>query len=346
MSSHPLEALSAYLDDELEDAERRDVAAHLASCASCAQHLRELSAVDSLARDMPPAGAPAGYHEALPGRVRRRIRSDRPLSARAPWVWPLAAALALAVLAPIVLQQGRDRPAAPEPAAMAPAPPASTVAEAPAKAVRSKDDDADTLDRMAGLRQDAPRRAPAPPPAARPAEEPAPAEDARASEMEAAHANQAAGAAVLRDEAPAAQPGFAPPPAAAQEAKQAKAQVQERDRALGAVAAPLSKKEDAGSVSAEERAFRAVASLPLSTAGQARHARGAWLRFLADHPRAERRDEALVRVVEASVVAFRDGADPGDRVRAQQDAAAYLSQPEAPQAARVKAALGRLDDPR
>jgi len=108
MSAHPVESLSALLDEELDDAERRVVEAHLAACPSCARHLRELAAVDALARDLPPAGAPDGYLETLPGRVRRRIRADRPASAR-PWVWPLAAGLALAVLAPIVLLQQRAR---------------------------------------------------------------------------------------------------------------------------------------------------------------------------------------------------------------------------------------------
>jgi len=61
MSPHPVESLSAFLDDELEDAERRGVEAHLAGCPSCARHLRELSAVDALARGIPPAAAPDGY---------------------------------------------------------------------------------------------------------------------------------------------------------------------------------------------------------------------------------------------------------------------------------------------
>ena len=134
MNAHPVESLSAFLDDELADVERRGVDAHLAACPSCARHLSELAAVDALARDLPPAGAPDGYLEALPGRVRRRIRADRPAVAR-PWVWPLAAGLALAVLAPIVLLQQRARYSPPADRAaeeaVPPAAPAMTVGPAP-----------------------------------------------------------------------------------------------------------------------------------------------------------------------------------------------------------------------
>jgi hypothetical protein len=358
MSSHPVDALSAYLDDELSPAERREVAAHLATCGSCARHLRELSAVDSLARDLPPAAAPAGYHEALPGRVRQRLRAGRPLAARAPWVWPLAAALALAVLAPLVLQQGRYRrspaaeqrakpvAAAPEstataPPATAPAPPAVKAVDATSAVARDAEAP-ETLGRVGARRQDAPRRAPAAPPA----EEPPPAQDARAAEAEAPSSNQVAGATVLRDEAPAAPSAYAPPPpAAAEEAKQDKAQVQvqERDRALGAAAAPLAKRE--ASVSAESRAFAAAAAAPLTTGAEARRARQDWLRFVADHPRSARLDDARVRLVEAAVAAFRFTRDPADRAIAEREARAYLATP-GPQAARIEAALRRLDEAR
>ena len=77
MSDHPREALSALLDGELRDAERRAVEAHLASCASCARHLRELTALDAMARGLPPVAAPEDYYEALPGRVRRRLGARR-----------------------------------------------------------------------------------------------------------------------------------------------------------------------------------------------------------------------------------------------------------------------------
>jgi hypothetical protein len=97
---------------------------------------------------------------------------------------------------------------------------------------------------------------------------------------------------------------------------------------------------------AEETAFRTVAELPLTSAAAARRARQGWERFLADYPDGARADEARVRQVEAAVAAFRASADPSDRALAERDATAYLSSGNAPQAARVKAALGRLADKR
>src|SRR5688500_13298052 len=117
MTGHPQELLSALLDGELDATQRRDVETHLAGCPSCARHLEELKAVDVLARGLPPVAVPDGYLDALPGRVRARIRADRsPSAARAPWVWPLAAGLALAVLAPLVLREGPSPTPTPVPA--------------------------------------------------------------------------------------------------------------------------------------------------------------------------------------------------------------------------------------
>lgn len=348
MSVHPVESLSAFLDEELSPTERRDVAAHLAACAACARHLQELAAVDALARDLPPADAPAGYLEALPGRVRQRLRADRPASARAPWVWPLAAGIALAVLAPLVLRQQRS----PERPLPEPAPAAREEAAAPATAApqpRPAASDAPAVAPQKSLAL-APRRqaGPAAPPPA--ATAPAPAQDAFApppaayATSEQDRRTQRANAAEARVAAGATAAAPAEPELELKAARD-EGRADAPDAAAGRIGAASSlKKEDAPG--REERAFRALAALALSTAGQARHARGAWLRFLADHPHTSRRDEVLVRVVEASVAAFRDGADPGDRVRAERDAAAYLSQPDAPQKARVQAALRRLDDRR
>lgn len=50
--------LSDYLDDELPDHERAEVAAHLAGCADCSRLLSELSEVTRIAATLPPPAAP------------------------------------------------------------------------------------------------------------------------------------------------------------------------------------------------------------------------------------------------------------------------------------------------
>lgn len=328
MTSHPLEALSAWLDGELMDAQRREVEAHLAGCVSCARHLEELRAVDTLARGLPSVAVPDGYLEALPGRVRARIRADRPAAAaRAPWVWPLAAGLALAVLAPLLLRDG------PLPAQKQAAQEHERLAQAPAPSVTPAPVEEKAAAPEAGARPDAPRRQATGGLAAAPsAKAVSPRERAETTASEAA----AADARMTRDDAPEAstfarEPAAAAPPVAAI-----------------AGARPIRESEAGNEVrpTDEERAFAAAGRRPITTAGAARRARAAWLRYLADHPSGARADEARVRLVEASVSLFRATGDDDDRRAAEKDAAAYLSSPDARQAARVRAALRRLDDPR
>lgn len=114
MSEHVLEHLSAYIDGALGAAEKERFRAHLAECASCTKRLEELAGVDSALRDL-PSGAPEGYFEGLPSRVRSRLAASaapRRRLWRAP-VWTLAAAAAVlvAVVAPLTL---RERATAPD----------------------------------------------------------------------------------------------------------------------------------------------------------------------------------------------------------------------------------------
>ena len=359
MSSHPLESLSALLDDELGDAERRVVEAHLAACSSCARHLRELAAVDELARGLPPADAPDGYLEALPGRVRQRIRADRPAASRPTWVWPLAAGLALAVLAPLVLRQNlsRARVSSSSPAVVmeAPAAPGTTVAPEPSRMAKLED----TLTRPPAASR-APQREAAPAPKARGAFAPPP-PSARANES--FLGEQAASVAVAKGAAGAA-PAAAPP--AEQEALAAADHGKEEptesaDAARERMDAPTSlKKADALRRSApppqeergridsgvERKTFRDNASLPGATPEEARRAREAWRRFVSLHPAGPRADEGRVRFIEAAVTVFRLTRDEGDRTIAEREGRAYLATPGAPQASRVRAALSHLDDSR
>ena len=363
MSVHPVDSLSAFLDDELEDAQRRGVEAHLAACPSCARHLRELAAVDALARGLPPAGAPDGYLEALPGRVRRRIRGDRPASARAPWAWPLAAGLALAVLAPILLRQQRspdspppDRP----PVAMdLPAAPAMTAApESLAPAARSAatlQDERRRIDSGGAARPQAsfgaPRREAAPAAKARDAfVAPPPAPHANESDRGLQRASGAVVGAIV--EAP---PAAAPPEeqdALADTGRRKEERAESGDAVAERVEASSSlKKADAPRQGAEpkrggadaEKAFRDNASLPASTPEAARTAREAWRRFVSHHAAGPRADEGRVRFIEASVAVFRLTGDEEDRAIAEREGRAYLAIPGAPQASRVRDALRLLE---
>lgn len=352
MSAHPLEALSALLDGELPPDERRAVETHLAACPSCARHLRELGAVDALARDLPAAAAPDGYMETLPGRVRRRIRADRPRAARAPWVWPLAAGLALAVLAPIVLQQRDAVRQAPAPEAKVPAAPAAREktlesGKADADAADSAEAEAPPATRPAA-RAGALRRQPAPPAQApgeaREAQDafaPPPAAYTQEPAAPPAHANAAAGAPL--------------PPAAVAETAAAERD-EERARVAGGLAgrtdAPteLKKAEGARVAAAQpkratdpESDFRDAASVPASGLEDARRARDAWRRFVALHPSGPRADEGRVRLIESAVMVYRLTRDASDRAMAEREGRAYLAAAAPPQAERVREALRGLD---
>jgi hypothetical protein len=114
MSAHVLDRLSAFLDDELPEAERREVEAHLTECSDCASRLSELAAIDEGARGLAVV-APSGYFEALPGRIRRRLPIPRRRAVPV-WAWAVAAAALLAVVTPKLLREpigSASLPAAP-----------------------------------------------------------------------------------------------------------------------------------------------------------------------------------------------------------------------------------------
>jgi hypothetical protein len=135
MSGHVRDQLSAYLDQELGSAERTAVETHLHGCEVCRRHLETLAAVDAAARAL-PIEAPAGYFDALPGRVRARLERPAPRVRRVPlrlpaWTWAAAAALVLGVVTPLTmvsLWSSREEPLpAPRPEAFSP----PTVAASP-----------------------------------------------------------------------------------------------------------------------------------------------------------------------------------------------------------------------
>jgi hypothetical protein len=370
--THPTDVLSAYLDGELPETERRAIDGHLSACASCARHLAELAAIEALARDAGAPEAPPGYFDALPSRVRARIRAPR--RAVSPlWLLPLAAGIMVAVLAPPVLRDNEERaPAAPavaadrarEPARDAPVPAAIPPAEreeappghggtgadaaptAPAPAAREKDErPAAVAKAVRPGRQEAEqhklaeRRAQAPfappPPAAAPAAPPAAAADAMA---ETPAARAATGSAFGTGEPKRA--------GAANEV----AEGVDGDVPGGVMGGVVGGRADVAQSRAKESqdraaraaddGFRAAAAIPLTSAEGARRALAAWRAYAAAHPDS---DEARVRIVEAAVAVHRATGDAADRAAAQREGEAYLRRADAADAARVRAALRALD---
>jgi anti-sigma factor RsiW len=92
------DALSAYLDDELAPAARREVETHLGACGDCRAELEEVAAARRAIRILPVHAAPRplldtgsfGETLRLPGVV-------RPIAPRRRAAWALAAAVAAAV---------------------------------------------------------------------------------------------------------------------------------------------------------------------------------------------------------------------------------------------------------
>jgi anti-sigma factor RsiW len=93
---HLDDTLSAYLDDELAPAARREAEAHLAACPACRAELDEVAAARRAIRFMPVHATPrplVGGVESPPA-FRPGLR---PAASRRRAVWALAAAVAAAV---------------------------------------------------------------------------------------------------------------------------------------------------------------------------------------------------------------------------------------------------------
>jgi anti-sigma factor RsiW len=90
---HLDDALSAYLDDELAPAARREAEAHLAGCAECREELDEIAAARQAIRIMPVHAArrPLLDRAPLPALASRR---------RAAWALAAAVAAAIALVLP------------------------------------------------------------------------------------------------------------------------------------------------------------------------------------------------------------------------------------------------------
>jgi hypothetical protein len=91
-----------------------------------------------------------------------------------------------------------------------------------------------------------------------------------------------------------------------------------------------------------EKRYQALLARPATTAPQARALRDAWELFARDVSADPRADEARVRAIEAGVRAWKLGHEDADLATARARGRAYLAAENAPQAARVRAALEAL----
>lgn len=380
MSPHVTDRLSAYLDGELPGLERTAVEGHIGECAQCARRLEELAAVDDFARSL-PAGAPPGYFETLPSRVRMRLSGRPRVATRRPpaWAWAAAAALFLAVLTPVLVQETavapaprvgpRTAPATPAPDAeplrdvgygAEPKPPADKEDASRAQARPFKSLETDRLSKAKAGEGRRDREAFA-----------APAAEPEGSLVE--------GVTALAPPAPTAPPREEPPlVASAPTAAARKAQAvtgtvapqpppmlqgaDERQKSATAEEvvvsdAPGQKAEAPGRIDAKRRpapAASTFASPPSpdemryhgllarpypTSSSEARIVREAWRAFAREHPAGLRADEARVRVVELGGLAYRLEGDPRDLALLREDARAYLGRKDAVQADRVRAIL-------
>lgn len=103
------EMISAYLDGELDDAQREEVRAHLENCAECQTYLAELTALRGALGDMEEYDAPEGFAESVLARLHEdagsKQKTDAPKAPKTAWrrFVPLAACAAVVVLAATVL---------------------------------------------------------------------------------------------------------------------------------------------------------------------------------------------------------------------------------------------------
>jgi anti-sigma factor RsiW len=91
---HLDDALSAYLDDELAPAARREAEAHLSGCTDCGAELEEIAAARHAIRFMPVHAVPRSQPDWVDGWPPRPLVPGLP---RKRAIWALAAAVAAAI---------------------------------------------------------------------------------------------------------------------------------------------------------------------------------------------------------------------------------------------------------
>jgi len=371
VKEHSLERLSAYLDGDLRRDERTAVEAHLAECAECSRRLEEYARLDVLARKL-PVEPPEDYFESFSGRVRARL--ENPEQARRPWKlpvwsWAAAAALVVAVVAPLTLRE----PLGSRRAAPAAAPRQDVPKAPPAAAPAPSRDGSRALEILA-------TRDLAPPPAATPA---SPARSGEAVRQEAsrgrdqaslrvmepepslAGAPAAAGARVSAPDREDAHPAAEAQPAADADAfaerqktgpfatEEWRSGARERPAALEASAAQgpggsraqpqAGQRALLAGADAQQPWAPVLESLLLHkeprTASEYHALRRSWLAFARQYPESRWADEARVRALEALLAAYRSGGDRNDLQLLGEEARGYLASPDARQKPRVRALL-------
>ncbi|HUL79837.1 MAG TPA: zf-HC2 domain-containing protein [Vicinamibacteria bacterium] len=349
MSDHERERLSAYLDGELEVAERAAVQAHLAACAECAAFLADLAAIDAEASGL-PADAPEGYFERFPSKVMARLEMARRPWRPPVWTWAAAAALLLVVVTPLTLRERRapaSQPPAPEASAVPRTAPLLHEGRGPvapqqeSKAARPQPLGAPfAVAPLPRAAKSAPRenRAPGPEREKKEAEAPREVLGRRGTvQVDALTTADTLSAGARREEPLAdsiATPETVggPPPPARSAAAPAAASLESSARAAG-LARP------APALDEEGRAFRRLDVIRPASVEEWRRLREAWLAFAAAHPGDRRADEARVRAIEAGHEAWLAGGDESDGQAFRRDAAAYLAAAESLQKPRVERLL-------
>jgi hypothetical protein len=301
---------------------------------------------------------PPGYFDTFPSRVRARLGAGSKTPARTrrlpAWTWAAAAALLLAVVAPLTLRQGalgrapaaapspqgrlpalaegeqkreRDAPAAPEatPPAAERAPRERPVSRAPAlPADAGPPSGAGGLPAGRSAESRAEReavRVPLPLPAV-------PEEDASSRPKKADAPAQSA----LR-EAPVANEAFGASAGARAPARRAPAVATD---SMETAARPNALAVGATDEPEPERAFRRLEASRPRSAAEWRRQRDAWSAFALAHPADPLADEARVRAIEAGREAWLAGGSDDDAEAVRRDVRAYLEREDALQKERVE----------
>jgi negative regulator of sigma E activity len=366
VSAHERERLSAYLDGELATGEHALVEAHLGTCAECAAFLAQLAAAGRAAAAL-PAEPPEGYFDGFPARVLKRIQARKAevRARRLPaWTWAAAAALLLAVVAPLSVRHLRPSPAETPVATTATVPLAREAADRVPEAAPKTTLVASAYPPLqarptaarpgtsSALPGGEPPASPAAVPSARSvdtrgevlvesglarepaAEAPPPPTAAAVAVATMAHAD-----AVV---SPAPEGAAAP---AALEARNKGAGGRRRSGAAETVVELSDRSAESAGLAAvgdPEGAFRRLDAVRPGSAEAWRRLREDWAAFVAAHPDRPRADEARVRAIEAGYEAWLAGGSPDDDAAWRSDARAYLERADARQAERVR----RLVSPR
>jgi hypothetical protein len=369
---HEHERLSAYLDDELPSTERAQVAAHVQTCPECAERLAALGAVDEAVAAL-PAEAPAGYFEALPGRVRARLDA-RPKRTRLPaWTWAVAAVLALAVVTPLTLRQQpqqdrgpapaletRAAPAAAPPPVPSPAAPPATLQalrdEQKEQGAREKDNAHaqnrydEALKREGGFvpaPTDRNARLEAAPPAApeRRVQTTAPQPSVQAADAASPKTREEEAVAATETLSESLDAVRQPPGAMAEPKRDATAEAAAgtTSRDAGSARGRVVRQAPSGTAAAKLLSFesewqRLEARRP-RTAAEWRRLREDWRGFVARDPEGPLADPARLRMIEAGRAVWRESQDAADEATFHLDAEAYLARDAAQQKDRVRQML-------